>query len=280
MKRRASGVLLALLVALFALPVAALLLAALLPADAATAFIDSGGLAFRHLTGLSLDQVRDVLADRQFRRMFANSARIALCALLPSLPISFLAGLLLARARLRGQRVLHVLYALALLLPFQTIMLPAYKISLWTNTYDSVLSVAALAAFSPLGPLVMAVLISGIPDEQWEAASLDANSLSRVLAHIVLPQVLPGTAALALITFAEAWNMVEQPLILLSAASGTQPLSLTLNDIAKSSAGFGLAGAALYALPVLVIYGLAAAGIGWRMLRGRKAKNARPFQWP
>lgn len=270
MKRRISGVLLALLVALFALPVAVLLLAALLPADVAAAFVEDGGMELRRLTGLSLEPIRGVLADRQFRRMFANSVRIALCALLPNLPISLLAGLLLARARLRGQRALRTLYVLALLLPFQTIMLPAYELSLWTNTYDSVLSVAALAAFSPLGPLAMAALISGIPEEQWEAASLDTGSLMRVLARIVLPQVLPGVAALALITFSEAWNMVEQPLILLSATSGTQPLSLTLNDIARSNAGFGLAGAALYALPVLAVYALGMAVAGRRLLRGRK----------
>lgn len=52
-------------------------------------------------------------------------------------------------------------------------------------------------------------------------------------------------------SFAEAWNLVELPLILLH-ASELRPASLMLNDI--NSGGGNYAEAVLYALPILVLY--------------------------
>lgn len=60
-----------------------------------------------------------------------------------------------------------------------------------------------------------------------------------------------GILAAALLAFAESWNMVEQPLILLK-DEWLQPLSLRLNALTSASARF--AGAVLYMVPVVLLY--------------------------
>ena len=67
-----------------------------------------------------------------------------------------------------------------------------------------------------------------------------------------MPQLLPGLAVLTLLCFAEAWNLVELPLILLPDTE-LRPASLMLNDIRSGSNQY--AEAVLYAMPILILYG-------------------------
>ena len=235
MKKLSGGMLILLTVA-FALPLAALVY-----------------LSLRWGNGLSLEQYRRALSDAAFLRRLSCSCRITLLSLAFHLPVALICGLLLARGRFRGRRGLQMLFVLALLLPFQVIMLPVYKMSLAANLYDSFWSVVLLAAFAPLGTLISVVLIRGVPESQWEAAALETNSLFETMRLVILPQILPGLAVLGLLVFADAWNMVEQPLILLPTPE-KRPLSLAFNDILKTDTDYLYAGSALYALPIVAVY--------------------------
>ena len=91
------------------------------------------------------------------------------------------------------------------------------------NTCSSVLSIYTIpggrcslpAAFAPMGAVLLSQFIREMPGAMLEAAYLDTSSQLRVLTRIVAPNVHAGILAAALLAFAESWNMVEQPLILL-----------------------------------------------------------------
>ncbi len=205
--KKISGVLLILLTAAFALPLAALIY-----------------LSFRSGDGFGLEQYRRALSDAEFLRRLSCSCRITLLSLAFHLPVALICGLLLARGRFRGRTGLSMLFVLALLLPFQVIMLPVYKMSLASGLYDSYWSVVLLAAFAPLGTLISVVLIRGVPESQWEAASLETNSLFETMRLVILPQILPGLAVLGLLVFADTWNMVEQPLVSFAHSGKAAPI--------------------------------------------------------
>ena len=182
-----------------------------------------------------------------------NSIKIALSTLILQLPLSVLGGLFLARSSIKGIGLIRVLLLLLLLLPFQSIMVPVFKMSRWLNLYDTQLAVILMQAFSPLGPLIAWLLIRAIPGEHWEAALLDCKSQLTIFSRAIMPQLLPGLAVLTLLCFAEAWNLVELPLILLPDTE-LRPASLMLNDIRSGSNQY--AEAVLYALPILLLYGI------------------------
>ncbi|MBQ3157758.1 MAG: carbohydrate ABC transporter permease [Clostridia bacterium] len=182
-----------------------------------------------------------------------NSIKIALSTLILQLPLSVLGGLFLARSSIKGVGLIRVLLLLLLLLPFQSIMVPVFKMSRWLNLYDTQLAVILMQAFSPLGPLIAWLLIRAIPGEHWEAALLDCKSQLTIFCRAIMPQLLPGLAVLTLLCFAEAWNLVELPLILLPDTE-LRPASLMLNDIRSGSNQY--AEAVLYALPILLLYGI------------------------
>lgn len=240
--RKASMAILLSAIALFAFPL--LLLVGL-------SFLSPEGIA---ASGF-LSQYERFLSDEQYLIGLKNSAVITCVSLAFHLPVSLGNGLLLAKVRTKWIGGLKGLLVLALLLPFQVIMLPVYTLSLLAGIYDTQWSVILLAVFSPMGPLMMLVLLKGIDDSLWEAASLETASLCQTLRWIILPQILPGLAMLCILTFADVWNMVEQPLILLP-SSALRPISLSFNDIVRGSENlkYSCAGSVVYALPIVLLY--------------------------
>ncbi len=71
----------------------------------------------------------------------------------------------------------------------------------------------------------------------------------RITWKIILPQIIPALVILLLLSFAEAWNLVEPAIILLD-HDELRPVSVSLNDFHEVS----WAGAALYAMPVIALY--------------------------
>lgn len=210
---------------------------------------------------LTLGQYRGVFADKDLMRRFGNSARITLRTLLLQMPLSIIGGLVLSRLRGWGRNVIVGAMLLMLLLPFQSYMMPVFKLCKEHGLYDTQWALILLYALSPLGSLIMFAFIRMIPEEQWEAAALETSSLIRTSLTVVLPQLVPAVVILLLLTFAEAWNMVEPAIILLK-DSWFQPASVSLNNFSSVS----YAGAAMYCVPILILYGF----VGIILLRPQK----------
>lgn len=234
----------------FALPILCMICVSFMSVNDATALL--GGKKIVSVA-LTLTQYKEAVLSNSFLLSFRNSAIITLYSLVLNIPVSLCAGLMLSRSRNRWRKLLIVLYVVAMLLPFQIIMLPVYELSLWSGLYDSYTAVVILNAFAPMGAVMVSVLIGTIHESQWEAAKLETNSAFSILWHILLPQMLPGVVALSILVFAQVWNMVEQPLLLIPDGR-LKPLSLSFNDIVSASSNYTYAGAVLYATPIIVLY--------------------------
>jgi len=240
--KRISKALLYLLLVFFLLPVVALMVASLTEGNL---FDSSGGVI-----QFSFRQYTEAFENTDLWLHFRNSAILAGGSMLAGFPVALLGGFFLDRARGTKTRIIRLAMIVALLLPVQSIMVPVFRLCKQTGLYDTIWPLILLQAFSPLGPLIGWLLAREIPEEQWEAGLLDCNSLTRIYLKAILPQMIPGMLVLILLSFAEAWNMVEWPLILLPDPF-LQPASLVLNDITPSG-HVSFAAAMLYSLPVLL----------------------------
>jgi multiple sugar transport system permease protein len=83
---------------------------------------------------------------------------------------------------------------------------------------------------------------------------MDGAGPLRSFLWIVLPVCRPVIGAAAALSFAESWNLVEQPLTYLTTRQNLMPLSTVFNQLAAENTGFEFAGAALYILPALFVY--------------------------
>lgn len=200
----------------------------------------------------TLIQFQELFIGDFYTTMFMNSVKMTFFAVLLHLPVSVMTGLMLWRAKGRLKKGLMIAYMAALLLPFQSIMLPVYQIFRVLRIQDSLWSIIALAAFAPLGPLVIAAWLNQMPDDCWEAALLETNSLFKIMLHILIPQMLHILLVLGFVTIAEVWNMTEQPLILLQEID-MRPLSAVYNNTQRAGNSIAYAGSMLYFMPCVVV---------------------------
>ena len=247
--KKAESILLGMILIVWALPMAALLASSLVQGDVSS--------LLRGKAELSLQQYRELFEDRQVLLRFRNSFIMTAVILALQLPISLMGGFWLTRRQGKAPACAALCMAITLLLPFQSVMVSVFRLSKWTGLYDSPWAVILLQAFSPLGPLTVWFFLRAIPDDNWEAALLDTASQLTVFLRAILPQLLPALSVLMLLCFAEAWNLVEQPLILLQDES-LLPASVSLNDLELHGVS-PHAGAVVYSLPVLLLYSAAAA---------------------
>lgn len=194
-----------------------------------------------------------LFASGDYLKMFWNSVLIAAAITTGHVFASVVVAYILAKVKLRGRKMLLFLYIVVMMMPFQVTLLPNYIMIKGFNLYNTNWALILPGIFAPFGVFLMHQFISGISNDVIEAITLESSSPFRLLVNVVVPAVYPGILALAVLNFAENWNMVEQPLILLK-DEWKYPLSLALNSVSNDGLDIAFVGAVLYMIPIVLIY--------------------------
>lgn len=154
----------------------------------------------------------------------------------------------------KGRGALFLSLVMLMLLPFQVTMAPNVLILSGMNLLGSVWAVILPMCFVPFYVFLLRQAMLGIPLELYEAAQLDGAGPAHCFFYVALPAVKPALGAAAALSFADVWNMVEQPLVFLARRPEIQPFSAVFNLLIDNPTGIEFAGAALYMLPALLVY--------------------------
>ena len=92
-----------------------------------------------------------------------------------------------------------------------------------------------------------------IPFGILEAAKVDGAGEWQIFRYICTPLCKGALTSVAILVFIDYWNMVEQPLILLS-DSDMHPLSVFLSKINSGEIALAFAVASIYLVPALLVY--------------------------
>lgn len=141
-----------------------------------------------------------------------------------------------------------------MLLPFQVTMVPNVLTLKKMNLMSTPWAVILPMCFSPFYIFLLRQFMVGLPNELIEAGLIDGAGTVRCFLNVVLPVCRPILGAAIALSFADCWNLVEQPLVYLAESPQMQPLSVMFNQISESGKEIAFAGAALYILPALFIY--------------------------
>ena len=160
----------------------------------------------------------------------------------------------LSRFTFHGRDVIFFCVLVLMILPFQVTMAPSVMMLRSMGLMDTVWSVILPMIFSPFYIFLLRQFMVGIPNELLEAGMVDGVGPVRGFVHVILPVCKPILGAAAALSFADCWNMVEQPLVYLSNSEALRPLSVMFNQMSTESADVAFAGSALYILPTLLIY--------------------------
>lgn len=204
---------------------------------------------------ISLGQYYNILIeDMGILHYFSNSLLYAFAILLgqalfiPSLAYA------LSRFEFAGREVLSFIVIILLLLPFQVTMVPNVLTLRSIGLLNTVWAVVLPSVVSPFYVFLLRQYMISMPNDMFEAAQIDGAGPIHCFFSITLPVSRPMLGAAAALSFADCWNMVEQPLAYLTEKQDLYPLSIIFNQLTQESTGIEFAGATLYLLPALFIY--------------------------
>jgi len=193
------------------------------------------------------------IEEPMYLRLFLNSVTYGVGILLGQMVFVPSMAYALSRFRFRGREALFFVVMALMLMPFQVIQAPTVITLRTLNLMNTPWAVLLPMWFTPFYIFLLRQFMVGIPAEMFEAGMMDGAGPVRAYFHVMMPVCRPVLGAALALSFADSWNMVEQPLVYLQNEMA-RPLSVMFNVLSESKRDIAFAGAALYIVPMLVMY--------------------------
>lgn len=131
-------------------------------------------------------------------------------------------------------------------------MLSSYQILNQLKLLDTHAGIILPAVFSTFPVFLVYRSFIGIPEELFEAYSLESKSEFLLFWHIGLPLAKSGIKAAVLLSAIECWNMLEQPLLFLKTPK-LWPFSIYIPDISSRNVQYSFVFSFLVVIPVFLL---------------------------
>ncbi len=153
----------------------------------------------------------------RLKRYVANSFVITMPALFFMMFLSSLGAYALARFRFPGNKALYFMFVGGMLLPFQVLMLPVFRLTNQLGLYDTRWALVVFHTAFQLGfcTFVLRNFMLTVPQEILDAARVDGASEIRIYRQIMLPLTMPALAAVATLEFTWVFNDYLWAIVLL-----------------------------------------------------------------
>ena len=194
-----------------------------------------------------------LLKSPEYLLKFWNSVILVGPIVVFQLAVASLASYGFARYRGRIREIIFFLYIILMLMPYQVTLVPNYLVSDWLNILDTKWAIWLPGIFSPFAVFMLTKFMRRIPTGVIEAAQIDGAGEWQIFRLVCLPLCKGSIASVAILVFIDYWNMVEQPLILLSDQE-MHPLSVFLSKINAGEIGLAFAVATIYMIPTLLVF--------------------------
>ena len=203
---------------------------------------------------VSFDQYISVLfKSPDYLYKFWNSVIYTVPIMIFQLVIALLASYGFMRLKGRLKEMLFFIYIIICLMPYQVTLVPNFMVSKWLGILDTRWAIWLPGMFSPFAVYLLTKYMKRIPKSIIEAAKVDGASEWKIFIKICLPLCKGAIYSVAILIFIDFWNMVEQPLILLT-DEFLHPLSIFLSKINAGEIGLAFAVACVYMVPSLLIF--------------------------
>lgn len=184
---------------------------------------------------------------------FWNSVIYVVPIMLFQLLVAALAAYAFTRTRGRVKELIFFIYVILMLMPYQVTLVPNYLVSNWLNILDTRWAIWLPGFFSPFAVYLLTKYMRRIPMSYIEAAKIDGAGEWQIFTRICMPLCRGALYSVAILVFIDYWNMVEQPLILLTNTE-LYPLSVFLSQINAGEIGLAFAVATIYMVPPLCVF--------------------------
>jgi multiple sugar transport system permease protein len=210
----------------------------------------------------TLDSYRTVLKNSPLVIYIWNSVKFALATVVGAMLIAVPSAYALSRLKFRrvGTRKTIMLGVLAvqLISPLVTV-LPLYRYFSALGLINSQIAVGLvyIAVQSPFATWMLKGFFDTVPRALDDAARVDGCSRLQLLVHVLLPVMLPGLSATAILLTISTWGQFLIPYILLD-QNALQPVGVGILEFQSTtdavSTNLLAAAAVLSAVPAIAIF--------------------------
>ena len=184
---------------------------------------------------------------------FWNSAILTVPIVIFQTVVALFASYGFSRLTGKLKEIIFFAYIILMLMPYQVTLVPNYLVSEKLGILDTRWAIILPGIFSPFAVFLLTKAMKRIPKTYFEAAMLDGANEFQIFTSICYPMVRSAVFSVLMLVFIDYWNMVEQPLILLSDES-MHPLSVFLSKINSGDTGLAFAVAVIYMMPSLLMF--------------------------
>lgn len=184
---------------------------------------------------------------------FWNSVILVVPIVVFQLIVALLAAYGFTRAKGKLKEIVFFSYIILMLMPYQVTLVPNYLVSNWLHLIDTKWAIWLPGIASPFAVYLLTKFMRRIPTSYIEAAQIDGAGEWQIFRRICVPLCKSCLYSVAILVFIDYWNMVEQPLILLSDTE-MHPLSVFLSQINSGETGLAFAVATIYMIPGLLVF--------------------------
>jgi len=214
------------------------------------------GLAFP--TRLTFENFINAITTTQLGGAFINTAESALCMTALTILSGSMAAYIIARKNTRFYNTVYYVFLAAIILPFQVIMLPMYRVLRTIGLMNTLAGYVLAMSSLQLGFTVFLItgFVKSVPRELDEAAYVDGAGRYYTYWRIILPLMKPIIMTSVVLSVLSVWNDLLTAQIILQS---NRLRTLTLEQfsfISQFSTDLGKAFAAfmISIIPVLLLY--------------------------
>ncbi|MBQ4605535.1 MAG: carbohydrate ABC transporter permease [Clostridia bacterium] len=194
-----------------------------------------------------------LLKSPEYLLKFWNSVFYVLPIVLFQLAVASGASYAFARVETKFRSIVFFAYIILMLMPYQVTLVPNYIVDSALGILNTRWAIVLPGIFSPFSVFILTKYMRRIPSAMVEAAKLDGAGEWQIFTKIYMPLCRATLYSVAILVFIDYWNMVEQPLILLSDTE-MYPLSVFLSKINQGDTGVALAIAVIYMVPPVLLF--------------------------
>jgi len=192
-------------------------------------------------------------------RYFFNSIVVTIVVVVLIILISTMAGYVLSKKQFKLKNTIFEVNTLALMFVPAAVAIPRYiiieKLHLINTFTVHILPLLAL----PVGLFLVKQFIDQIPNELLEAARMDGASDFQIFFRIIIPNIKPAIATVAILAFQVVWNNIETSDLYVN-NEGIKTFAFYMSTLTTANgntvAGTGLTAAAslIMFIPNLIIF--------------------------
>lgn len=204
-----------------------------------------------------------LLKSPEYLLKFWNSVILVGPIVLFQLIVASLASYGFARYSGKLRSLVFFSYVILMLMPYQVTLVPNYLVAEKLNILNTYWAIWLPGIFSPFAVYLLTKFMKRIPVGVMEAAQIDGAGEWQIYRLICMPLCKGALCSAAILVFIDYWNMVEQPLILLSDAEDASLVRILKQDQFRRDRtgirrGYDLHGAQPFSISL------------WRRISGRR----------